>query len=127
MSGGRTGRLPEALAHFRAGRMDAAATACREALQGTPDDPDALLLLGAALEASGDHAAAVDAFRQLTQLRPVVGRHWANLGTSLRSSGDYEGALAAYEEAARLGESSPRFLLNVALLRIDRLEYGKAR
>lgn len=66
-------------------------------------------------------------FRALAQQQPHWAMHWANLGTALRAAGDYDQAVAAYEEAAARGAASGEFLLNFALLRMDRFEYGQAR
>lgn len=115
------------MAWLRDGQPARAAGACRRVLDERPDDGAALEILGAALEAAGEHDEAAQAFERLTQSQPGVARHWGNLGTALRSAGRYESALSAYEQAAALGDTSPDFLLNLALLHIDRLEFDQAR
>lgn len=119
--------LQDLLALYRRKRHAELIERCVRWLAATPDDVRVLSLLGASQAERGDHAAAVGSFRRLTQLDPTQAAHWSNLGTALRAAGDYDEALKAYEAAARRAEPTPAFLLNVALLHLDRLEYGKAR
>jgi tetratricopeptide (TPR) repeat protein len=76
---------------------------------------------------AGRYDEAARHFRELARLQPQWAMHWANLGTALRATGDYDEALRAYTEAAERGAASSEFLLNFALLRMDRFEYGQAR
>jgi tetratricopeptide (TPR) repeat protein len=79
-----------------------------------------------ALEA-GRFDEAARHFRALAGLQPHWAMHWANLGTALRAAGEFDEAVRAYTEAAARGAASSEFLLNFALLRMDRFEYGQAR
>lgn len=112
---------------YGAGQYDEAGQLCRQALARDPADAKATALLAAAEDALGRHAAAATLFRSLCEREPASPLHWANLGTALRAAGEYDQALDAYHQAMRLGLKAPDFMLNVALLHIDRLELGRAR
>ncbi|MGQ0619713.1 MAG: tetratricopeptide repeat-containing sulfotransferase family protein [Panacagrimonas sp.] len=119
--------LQHLLTLYRRKRYTELMECCAQCLVASPDDVQVLALLGAAQAERGDHAAAIASFRRLTELEPTQAVHWSNLGTALRAAGHYDQALHAYEAAAVRAEPTPAFLLNVALLHLDRLEYGKAR
>lgn len=109
------------------GKYEEAGRLCRQALARHPTDSNATALLAAAENALGRHAAAAILFRSLCERQPASPLHWANLGTALRAAGEYDQALEAYHQAMVLGLKAPDFMLNVALLHIDRLELGRAR
>lgn len=119
--------LKDARRALDAGRHDDAERHCRAVLARRPGEPRATALLAALESARGHHAAAAGLFRGLCEREPATAMHWANLGTALRAAGEYEEALAAYQRAMQLGFRAPDFMLNVALLHIDRLEFGKAQ
>lgn len=121
------GEVSELLALYRSHAYDALVRRAREWLSTNDADTAVLALLGAALAALGEQAQAVSTFARLTELEPEKAAHWSNLGTALRAAGEYDKALRAYEEAARKTKPTPAFLLNVALLHLDRLEFRKAR
>lgn len=112
---------------YGAGQYDVAGLLCRQALARDPTDARATALLAAVENALGRHAAAATLFRSLCEREPTSPLHWANLGTALRATGEYDQALEAYHQAMLLGLKAPNFMLNVALLHIDRLELGRAR
>lgn len=64
-------------------------------------DPDYHLLLAAVHRQVGEHAAAADTYRAVTQAHPALGKAWVGLGVSLESEGDSQGARLAYREALR--------------------------
>lgn len=73
---------------------------------------------------AGEHARAVEVFRELLEEEPELIVAWEYLGNNLLRVGRVEAALAAYEEQMRLSAGSPLAALNVAgaLLRLGRLE-----
>lgn len=81
----------------------------------------------AELGALGKYAEAARLFEQAALAEPHWAMHWANLGTALRAAGEFDRAVSAYEEAAARGAASVDFLLNFALLHLDRFEYRRAR
>src|SRR6266480_4927958 len=110
-----------------AGDAAAAEARCREALALHPDHAGALEVLAASLSLQGRCAEAADLCQALVRLQPHEPRHWVNLGTTRRAAGQLEAALGAYMEAARLGEGSADFYLNVGLAQLERRDYEAAR
>ncbi len=110
-----------------AGDAAAAGARCREALALHPDHAGALEVLAASLSLQGRCAEAADLCLALVRLQPHEPRHWVNLGTTRRAAGQLEAALGAYMEAARLGEGSADFYLNVGLAQLERRDYEAAR
>lgn len=119
--------LQQALDAANTGRFEEARRLAEEILACEPADRRATAILAAAQNGLGRPAEAAALFRRLCESEPKVARHWANLGTALRAAGDFDAAFSAYERALGLGFVAPDFLLNVALLHLDRLEFGRAR
>ena len=119
--------LAAPLAAYQAGRFDEAAARSREALRTAPGDEGLLTLLAMAEHAAGNHAAAADAFRTLTAVRPTSPEYWSNLGYMLRLSGALEDAEAAFERALSLAPMSHDALVNYGLLLLDMGRFGAAR
>ncbi len=84
----------------RAGRLDEAITAYREAVAANPDFADGYNNLGLALAERRDFDAAVAAFRRAIALDPNLAAARNNLGNALRALGETDQALAAYRAAA---------------------------
>jgi Flp pilus assembly protein TadD len=98
----------------------------REAPMLHADDAGVLGTLALALFRQGRYPEAVEQFRALTRLEPLLPHHRMDLGTALRAAGRFEEALAAYAEAERLGEQSADFWFNVGLTHLDRRDYEAA-
>lgn len=88
-----------ALAHLQAGRLAEAETALRQVLAVTPDDPDAVHLLGVAALQQGKPAEAERLLTRATQLDRRQPAAWNNLGVALREQGKLSEAVAAYRKA----------------------------
>ena len=104
-----TGNLAIALAHagkLLASRPDGAAEQAREILKVVPDQPQATLILGAALRRQGDLAAARATLEALTKREPRVPAIRFELGLVLASEGDTDGAVKALSSAVAL---DPKF------------------
>jgi tetratricopeptide (TPR) repeat protein len=106
----RTGTLDVALAHTRTlltrdPRM--AAQQAREILRVMPGQSRALVLLGEALAATGQHAEAIAALRNATARDPNSADAWRTLGDQYVLVGDEKGADAAYARHLRASVHDP--------------------
>lgn len=80
-------------------RLDAAATAYREAIALRPDYPEAYCNLGNTLTRQGKTDEAVAAFRQAIALRPDYALAYFNLGYALEERQTFTEAIEAYQQA----------------------------
>jgi hypothetical protein len=87
----------------RLGQMDAARQAYEAMLVRWPESHLALMGLGNTLHASGQLAAATDAFRRATLLRPTDAAAFNNLAQTLADLGQWREALAPAQRAVALG------------------------
>jgi protein O-GlcNAc transferase len=94
--------LQEALDLHQAGQLDAAEQAYRAHLQTTPDDADALHLLGVLHQQRGDAPAALDLIRQAIALAPDHAQFHLSLGGALLAQGDTDAARSSFEVALAL-------------------------
>lgn len=90
---------------FHRGLWREAAETHRQVLALVPDDVDALLGMGRALAAGGDHDAGIEALRRAASLRPLPETR-VELGAALDSAGFAEPAL---EVADAILEGSPGY------------------
>jgi MSHA biogenesis protein MshN len=82
------------------GESERARRVLREHAPAPVDDPDFQQLLAAAHRQAGDHQAAVDSYRQLSEVVPGRPAVWIGLGASLEAVDDTTGAREAYARAA---------------------------
>jgi len=84
------------------GRSDIAEALCVEARAGSPNNPDAYLLLGRALlQREGPVPGAVDALRTARELAPGSAEILRNLGVALLRQGDTGAAAEAFNTAGQ--------------------------
>lgn len=88
----------------------------RRATQVTAGNSLAWNNLGWALESTGRHAEALDAFQTAERLRPQGFQASAGVATALQSLGRLDEALAAYQRALPGAGDNPDFLNNLAWL-----------
>jgi tetratricopeptide (TPR) repeat protein len=114
--------LEQAMALARAGHGDAAEALLVDFLAQSPEDPDALQLLGLVARGRKDNARAADLFRRSLAARPGQPNVLNNLGNALRDLAQPEQAVEAYREAVRLepGYSDAHVNLGLALLSAGR-------
>jgi len=74
----------------------------REILKIVPDQPQASLILGAALRREGDLTAALGELEALTQRQPKAAQAWLELGLVRAALGRTKGAIAALAESLKL-------------------------
>ena len=97
-----TGLLQEAVAHHRAGRLDAAERLYAEILRADPDTADAWQFLGLIALSRGDAAGAVQRIKHAIAIKPDAGVYHFNLALALRQQADLAGAIASYRRAVSL-------------------------
>ncbi|MCB1775985.1 MAG: DUF2919 family protein [Candidatus Competibacteraceae bacterium] len=97
------GRYPRNLCEInrRLGRLEAAITAGKAAVQRQPDAA-AHYNLALALAQAGQTPAAIHHYRIALQHHPLHGRAWNNLGVQYRQSGDRAAARHAFRQALAL-------------------------
>jgi len=83
--------------HFNAGRLEAAEAAFRQALERSPDHPDALHLLGLTLSRMGRNEDGAEHVRRALDKQPGNSAFRKNLGQILMQLRDIEGANECYE------------------------------
>jgi cellulose synthase operon protein C len=122
----RQALLGRAAALHRLGRADEAVPALRRLLDGEPDEPDALLLLGEVLIERGDLAEAAETLERLNALapdRPVVLRQ---LGRARRSMGAAAEAAALFRNAIELEPAGCAARLDLASLLVEGGRFAEA-
>jgi len=91
-----------AQAYFAQGDLDAAERYAGQLLSVTPDDSDALSLVGAVQLQKGNFASAEDHLRRAITVNPNNARAHNNLAGALANLGKLDEAIAHLEEAVRL-------------------------
>jgi len=91
----------------------------QDLLRLAPDDPDALRLLGAALNGAGRHGEGEAAIRRALALRPDDPRMHNSLGAALHASGDRARAIAAFRRATEVAPTFAPSWQNLATLLIE--------
>lgn len=92
----------DGLIAIRAGRLDEALVAARRATALTPDDPDALYLLGVCLIFEGEYEGARDSLERVVALRPDLAEAYHDLGLVRFQLDDGEGAMLAFSRLTEL-------------------------
>ena len=103
--------------HLRSGNLDGAEQTCSLLLEKTPDNVEALFLLGNMAHQKGNHQEAVSYFTRAVTVSPALPVLRLNLGTSLMLLKRYEESIAELKEATFLDSSNIAawFQLGVAL------------
>ena len=94
--------LNQALQQHQAGNLTQAAETYRHILSESPDNADALNLLGLAHHQQGDHDRALELIGKAIQLSPLVALYHNNLAMALRGSGQDTAAIASLRHAVAL-------------------------
>ena len=91
--------LTRARASARAGRMDDAVRAYKEAIAGSPDSPFLYRELADVERQADDLDAALEHYQKAVSLDATDARSLVQMGAILEGRGDFDGALKAYGEA----------------------------
>ena len=105
-----------AVAHHRAGRLDAAAVAYREAIRLQPGYGKAHNNLGTVLKEQGQLEAAMACYRTALASAPEMAEPYYNLGIALAAQGRTDEALDAYRAAIDRQPNYVRALVNYGSL-----------
>jgi len=108
-----------ALALQQAGRLDEAEAAYRAVLAETPDDLDALNLLGLVLQNQGRLSESIALLSQALALDPAFPEAWANLSRAQRAAGDSAAALQSARRATELDPDLADAFILVSRIEID--------
>lgn len=112
--------LQHALDLHRNGRLVEAEQAYHEVLAATPDDADALHLLGVALHQRGADAEAAQSIRRAIALAPEVAQYHLSLGGTLTQMGEEAAALECFERALVLDPNSVEAHTALGYLHLNR-------
>ena len=103
------------LMQFRLGRLDDAQASLVRARALDPRDGAAANHLGLVLQARGETAAALEAFREAVRYEPAEPGYRSNLGVALRAAGDLTGAIAQYRAVLALQPDHARAHANLGV------------
>jgi tetratricopeptide (TPR) repeat protein len=110
--------LSIALQHHQQGRLALAAQQYQAILAASPDDADALHLLGVLAHQLGNHRQAIELIDRAVALRPGTAVYRANLAEIHRTAGQFDAAVAHCRAALELAPDNPdaRHCLGLLLL-----------
>jgi predicted O-linked N-acetylglucosamine transferase (SPINDLY family) len=94
--------LEEAMAHHRAGRLEAAERLYEDVLRADSNTADAWQFLGLIALSRGDAAGAVARIERAIALNPETAVYHFNLGLAWHQQGEVSRAIASYREAIKL-------------------------
>lgn len=107
--------LQLAIAHHQAGRLEEAETIYRSILALTPEQPDALHLLGMIAHRSGRYGLAVELIQKSIDLVPSSAVAYNNLGTVFLDSGRFSEAATCFRRAIALKSDHAEAYSNLGL------------
>lgn len=104
--------LQNAVTLHRVGHLAEAARLYGQVLDGEPENPDALHLLGVLTSQQGDHARAIELIEKAIALRPQTASFHVNLARAFHAAEDLDGAATALGAAvAKIPDDPQLFLL----------------
>ena len=93
--------------HFAAGQFSEAERICRQILEQSPQNADALNFLAVIAGQTNRHELAVTLLRQCLAINPRSSVYHENRGTALRSLGHFDEAIACGRQALALDPNEP--------------------
>lgn len=118
--------LAVAIAHYQAGRLPDAESACREILKLTPMHGEALQLYGILAGQSGNFSEAIESLQKALLVKPNDSEILSNLGNALRRQRRLAEAIDCLEHALRIKPGSPDALYNLGLVFQDQGNHDRA-
>lgn len=106
--------VQDGLIHHQAGRLEQAYDTYQQALQKTPNHPDALHLLGMLAQQIGDSELALELIQLAIQANPAAAIFHSNLGNVLLMLNKHEEAVACFRQALALEPNNAIFHYNLA-------------
>jgi len=119
-------QLDRAARFVDAQQWQSAEKTLRELLQRTPNQPDALNLLGIVSAKQGQADNAEKYFRAALRANPSLAAAWLNLAKLYEERGDADRALQTLEDAGKRAPHEPRLLAEAADLLAAKENYTEA-
>ncbi len=107
--------FPQALAHHRAGRLEAAETLYQSILERSPDHADSLNLLGVIAHQKGENDRAANLIARAITLHPDRPAYHCNLAAAYSALGRFDEAEKSSRTALALDPHETKALLNLGL------------
>ncbi|MGD0769823.1 MAG: sulfotransferase [Tepidisphaeraceae bacterium] len=120
-------RLKTGIRHQQAGRLAEAEQVCREILQASPNDPNALHLLGVLAGQRGQTDEAIAAYRQAILVKPDFAAAYFNLGQTLSGAGRLAESLPAFAGALRAKPDYVEVHVRMAIVLAQLQRFDEAR
>jgi predicted O-linked N-acetylglucosamine transferase (SPINDLY family) len=111
-----TDTIQIALKHHQAGQLQKAESIYRRVLQGNPNHPDALHLLGVLTHRLGKNVVAAELINKAIASNPKSPIFHFNLGVVLNALGKWKDAAEAYQQALRLKPDYAEALNNLGTI-----------
>jgi predicted O-linked N-acetylglucosamine transferase (SPINDLY family) len=113
-----------AIEHHQAGRLAEAEALYRQVLADSPNQPDALNLLGTLATERGEFDGAITLIRRAIAVNPMAGAYHHNLGETYRRCGQWDAAIAGFHRSIELrpGHAETHNNLGVALYDAGRMD-----
>jgi Flp pilus assembly protein TadD len=119
--------LERALRHHRRGELAKAESLYRRILESSPEEPEALHLLGCVELAKGNRSEAVRSIARAIARAPEVALYHENLAEAYHRGGEPELAERECHEALRLSPDRPQALNLLGVVALERADYEAAR
>ena len=108
--------IQQGIKYYHAGQLTNAANCYQEVLQQSPDQPDALHLLGLVERDHKQFNRAVQLMEHAIQLAPSNANYYNSLANVYQDMGDLQQALACYQTAITLESRDPQLHNNIGTL-----------
>ncbi len=118
--------VQEAAEKVRSGDFDGALALLKPLLEKTPEDPNALYVLGMAQQKKGHWEEALEAFLKVNELSPGFAAGHYQAGICYQQTGETDKALAAYGRAMELDPSNADIAYNAGLVHFGRSAVDEA-
>jgi tetratricopeptide (TPR) repeat protein len=118
--------LDLAVKHHQAGRLREAEGIYRRILEGDPNNPHALHLLGVLASQVGQNDSAVDYIRRAIAQNPTAAQYQCNLGAALVTAGRIEEAIETYQRGLLLQPELPDAYANLGIAQMRLGQFASA-